>query len=140
MGIKPAPAALKCCLRKLFRQHALDHHSDAPLMAALENNAYVDDIAVTGDVDEETCASMSLARDVAARGKFIFENYVSYPPHLTQQFGVAPTETSFKVLGVRFHPDTDHLSISMKKIGKFWDQDRITKCRPRVFKLVHTTL
>jgi hypothetical protein len=127
MGIKCAPAALNCCLRKLFRQHAASHPIDADFMKILERTAYVDDIPVAGNNQQETCSRMALARDIAAEGRFIFEKYVSYPPTLAEEFGVPAATAPFKVLGVRFDPADDQLSISMKNIDEFWGQEQITK-------------
>jgi hypothetical protein len=127
MGIKPAPAALNCCLRKLFRAHAAKHPEHAGLMKMLEDTAYVDDVPIVGNNDEETINNVMVAKEVAAKGKFDFVKFVSYPPHLAEQLGAEKSDKPFKVLGVGFDPETDQFYIAMRNIEEFLNRDVIRK-------------
>jgi hypothetical protein len=127
MGIKPAPAALNCSLRKLFRQHAIKSPQDKAYMQQLEDTAYVDDVPIVGEQDHETLNKVAIARAVVAEGLFTFSKFTAYPPRLAAKLGQTTQNDTFKILGVGFDPATDQLFIRLNGIDEFRAQQRITK-------------
>ncbi len=127
MGIKPAPAELNGCLRKLYRDFAEKHPKQATFMRQLEQTSYVDDVSVFGDYDDETIQKMQIAEQVAGEGQFAFEKIVSYPASLTAKLGKPTTTSPFKVLGVGFDPETDQFFVCMKNIDEFIHLELLTK-------------
>ena len=114
-------------MRKLFHEEAVLSPDHASFMRELERHAYVDDIPMTGNADEETLQKASTAKLVAARGCFDLSKNSSYPPYLSARLGGKPSTEPFPVLGLGFDPTDDKFFIRMKDMEEFDKVHQIKK-------------
>jgi hypothetical protein len=108
-------------------------------MNDFENHAYLDDVAMTGDHDEETVSKAWKLKDTVSPAYFNVTKFKSYPPHLTEPFGVAARNDPFKILGLGFDPITDSSSnhVNLMSTDK---KNKSTKRTLQVFwpdRLIH---
>ena len=126
-GINCAPFVLNASLRKIFREKAANNPAERELMQDFENHAYLDDVAMTGDHDEETVSKAQKLKDTVSPAFFNVTKFKSYPPRLTEPFGVAARTDPFKILGLGFDPLTDTFFIKSRKLDEYRQKEQITK-------------
>jgi hypothetical protein len=126
-GINCSPFVLNASLRKIFRERAASHPEDRQIMKDFEHHAYLDDVAMTGDHDEETISKAWKLKDTVSPAYFNVTKFKSYPPHLTEPFGVAARNNPFKILGLGFDPITDSFFIKSRKLDEYRQKEQINK-------------
>jgi hypothetical protein len=127
LGISCSPFVLNTALRKLFREHAEKYPEDKPLMQEFEDCAYLDEVAITREEDQETVGKTQKLKNVVADAFFRVTKFKSYPPRLTKEFCLEEKNKPFKILGLGFNPVDDCFFIKARNLQEFRHKKLITK-------------
>jgi hypothetical protein len=126
-GISCSPFVPNAALRKLFREHGEKYPEDKPLMQEFENHAYLEDVAITGEEDQETVGKTHKLKNVVADAFFRVTKFKSYPPRLTKEFGLEEKHEPFKILGLGFDPTDDCFFVKARNLQEYRHEKLITK-------------
>ena len=126
-GTKCSPSVLNCSLRFMYRLGKARKPELAPLMEELEDNSYVDDVALTGTTIDESVSKFITTRDLLAEAKFDLSKLKAYPSSICQRLGAEATNKPFKILGAGFDPVDDCIYIRTPDIDVFIHRRCITK-------------
>lgn len=126
-GICCAPFILNATVRYLFRKYAELHPEHMHITLVLEKNAYVDDVASTGDTPEDTIKAAKVAIEALAAGQMELTKHRGYPPNIVEAVGAKPTLEPYKILGCGYDPQDDTLYITLDNLEDFVGKPRITK-------------
>jgi hypothetical protein len=126
-GIACAPAMLNTGLRYLYQKIAREKPELKPIMKVLEDNSYVDDLMMGGKNNESTYEIADTAFASLEQVSMKLTKIKSYPPELSEKYGVPATRTPYKILGIGFDPATDTISVRMDRIDEFSQIRRLTK-------------
>ena len=126
-GICCAPFVLNAAVRYLLRKYAELYPELTEITDLLQKNAYVDDLASTGNTIEKTVRTAKVAVDALAAGKMVLQKHRGYPPEIVQELGAEPTYDPYKILGSGFNPLNDTMTVMMDNVTEFVEENRITK-------------
>ena len=126
-GIACASFVLNAAVRYLLRKYAEQFPQTKEFTDLLQINAYVDDIASTGNTIEETVTTADIAIKALAAGEMNLTKHRGYPPTIVEALGSEPTYDPYKILGCGFNPANDTLCVRMDNLDAFEDNIRITK-------------
>jgi hypothetical protein len=133
-GINCAPCVLNVGVRFSYKElidvaRAENDQRRVKRLELLAETTYVDDIVALADtVDELHATSMDMLTALEA-SKMHVTKIRSFPPQFVHTIDPALTETTqeYKLLGVKYHPETDEISISSDRLGTFAKQPCFTK-------------
>lgn len=126
-GICCAPFILNATVRYLFRKYAELHPELVYITLELEKNAYVDDIASTGDTPKETIEAAKIAVEALAAGQMELTKHRGFPSDIVTALGSEPTNEPYKLLGCGYDPTDDTMFITLDNLEDFRDKTRISK-------------
>ena len=126
-GISPAPFVLNAGTRCLFRAEGEENPVLTPITSQLEKNAYVDDIASTGNTKQETVEMAKVAVRALAKGQMELTKHRGFPAEIVEALGAKPTYKPYKILGSGYDPSDDTMFLTLENLQEFEKFTRINK-------------
>jgi hypothetical protein len=133
-GINCAPFVLNAVVRFLYQEASSLALAKGDLAAVdryerLSSTTYVDDILALGNCVDDVVKMAHDAHNALQAGKMHVCKYRTFPPEMAKLIldGVDPIQEVYKVLGLKYDPQSDEVSPAADKIGEYKNNEVLTK-------------
>lgn len=131
-GINCAPYVLNVAIRYLYSEYCKENQGNQEIQEMfrkLSETTYVDDILSLSETLEGLKDTSQRMVKSLEQGRMHVTKIRTFPPHFVSEIfeGLEATEESYKILGLRFHPKSDEVTVSCDKLKELLTVELFTK-------------